>query len=63
MQIDHEPRCVQLKRTIQETLVQEYQGLSPAEARERQRDRIEADPALAAFLKKVAMPKPDHANA
>lgn len=53
--------CVQMKWEIQQRLDRELAGLTPEQAREEQRRRIEEDPALDAFLRRVhsgAVPDP-----
>ena len=45
--------AVQMKREIQQRLIDEFAGLTPEEMREAQRRRIESDPQMAQFLQHV----------
>jgi hypothetical protein len=53
MKREKEIDCIEMKRRIQEQILQRYTGVEPAEARRRQEEEIAGDPILGAFLRKI----------
>ncbi len=45
--------CVQMKREIQQRLLEEYSEMAPEEARRNQQQRIAFDPLLGSFLRAI----------
>ena len=45
--------CVEMKNRIQAELLREYEGLTDEQIQERRRQRIESDPILGPFMRRV----------
>ena len=63
MKREKEFDCVEMKRRIQEQILNRYAGVEPAEARRRQEQEIAGDPILGAFLRKIREKNDDPAKA